>query len=1040
MTDPQAPPARRRSPRRRLPVGDSGRFESGKNLVPASLRRAWLALAEMTGGRPLGWGPTAYLAAVAALAVALVLARMSTWGVGWDGDSVRYLAAARTLLAGAGLQDIYDAPFTYWPPLYPLLLAAGGLLVDPLEVPGPLNLVAFALTIFCFGRYLWARLDSFFLRLWTPLAAALSLPLAESARWAMTETLFILLTTLALVSVEEYRANGAWKALVSTAVLSAMAWQTRYMGVALLVTVGLLVLTAARRPFRERVKRLAVFGAIAAAPMALWALRNYGLVGRPIPSLFPQDYSWRGLFDDLIGRLSSWTDFDWSPSSAVIVLSLTLVAILARRRPGTVGRGTSRREAFSNPNPITGWALFGLSYLACLTIALWLGGTWNGVQARLVTPLYIPALAVLAIVTDRFLVHIRSRHWVVRLPGPALMIVLSTWLLGQAGPAARAITAANSDDFAIYNGWASARWTQSETLRALSSLGVRPTWTNNLSVVSLHTGARGLTYLPLSRELATDSYLAEWLDRLPDRLLMVWFRQWDRDLEQFVPTPLALGAVPSITMVGEFADGAIFEVDRTSSPSKSSPLADRFDPVVADLPDEPLVSDVFEVYAGENGLRYFKEPCFPGDVEERFRLTLTVPSVTGSRWPAVEDLYFDFTDYGVLWKGRCLAIVPLPGDRYSRFETGQPGGTTPWRASGRLDPDRYRTAFRSIASGEWGAPFARSDFDLYLDGTELRYYREPCAPSDTEARFFVELHAARDGSRPGEMEYRDFDFEEHGIVEDGKCLALVPLPAAGYERFETGQWGETTSWRAAGRLDEDRYRAALRARASGAWGAPLTSSTFDLYYDEAELRYYRAPCAAEDVEERFFLRLREATGEGRRAENRNFHFPRYGHLLDGECLAMVPLPSGHEFGRIVTGQFTSGAPPTWRAELWPVTRRIESITSGGLGPPAARSVFDLYFDDSEALFYRASCAAGDVEAKFFLHFYPEEETTLPTERREHGFLNLDFDFADSGLLHEGECLASAPLPESGGGRLRVGQFLPGGERLWSAEADLPPSR
>ena len=1040
MTDPQAPPARRRSRRRPLPVGDSGRFESGENLVPASLRRAWLALAEMTGGRPLGWGPTAYLAAVAALAVALVLARMSTWGVGWDGDSVRYLAAARTLLAGAGLQDYYDAPFTYWPPLYPLLLAAGGLLVDPLEVPGPLNLVAFALTIFCFGRYLWARLDSFFLRVWIPLAGALSLPLAESARWAMTETLFILLTTLALVSVEEYRANGAWKALVFTAVLSAMAWQTRYMGVALLVTVGFLVLTAARRPFRERVKHLAVFGAIAAAPMALWALRNYGLVGRPIPSLYPQDYDWRGLFDGLIGRLSSWTDFDWSPSSAVIVLSLTLVAILARRRLETVGRGTSRPEAFSNPNPVTGWALFGLSYLACLTIALWLGGTWSGVQARFVTPLYIPALAVLAVVTDRFLVHIRSRHWVVRLPGPVLMIVLSTWLLGQAGPAARAITAANSDDFAIYNGWASARWTESETLRALKSLGVRPTSTNNLRVVSLHTGARGLGFLPLSRELATDSFLAGWLDRLPDGLLMVWFRQWDRDREQFVPTPLALGAAPSITTVGEFADGAIFEVDKTSRPSKSSPLADRFDPVVADLPDEPLVSDVFEVYAGENGLRYFKEPCFPGDVEERFRLTLTVRSVTGSRWPAAEDLDFDFTDYGVLWKGRCLAIVPLPGDRYSRFETGQPGGTTPWRASGRLDLDRYRTAFRSIASGEWGAPFARSDFDLYLDGTELRYYKEPCAPADTEARFFVELHAARDGSRPGEMENRDFDFEEHGIVEDGKCLALVPLPAAGYERFETGQWNETTSWRAAGRLDEDRYRAALRARASGAWGAPPTSSAFDLYLGEAELRYYRAPCAAEDVEERFFLNLLEATGEGHRIENRNFHFPRYGHLLDGECLAMVPLPSGHEFARIVTGQFTSGVPPTWTAELWPVTGRIESITSGGLGPPAARSAFDLYFDDSEALFYRASCAAGDVEAKFFLHFYPEEEAALPAERREHGFLNLDFDFADSGLLHEGECLAAAPLPESGGGRLRVGQFLPGGERLWSAEVDLRPAR
>lgn len=1143
------------------------------------LRRSRRSIAAMIGSRPRPAGPAAYLAAVSVLAATLVAARMFTWGMAWHWDSVRYLAAARSLLAGSGFVDVNNAlAYSYWPPLYPLLLAAGGYFVDPAAIPGPLNLAAFALTVFCFGRYLWARLDSLFLRVWAPLACALSLPLAENARWAMTETIFILLVTLALMSVDEYRRNGSSKALVFAAVFSALAWQTRQPGAALLLTVGLWVLMDRRRLFRERIKHAAIFGAIAAAPMGLWLWRNYRLFGRPITTVRPDTArDWREIFDGAIGSLSSWTDFDTGPTTLAIVLSLTLVAALVRARFETTGRLPSGR-ACSSPNWFAVWGLFWLVYLALVVAAVRTGTTWHGVQPRHLTPLYVPTVAVVAGLCDRFFARTRARRTAAaaggaeglfpragrslrRLPGTAsriaVMIGLSWWLVGQAGPAADAIARENASDF-TGTGYASTRWVRSETLGALRP-SLAPLYSNSESAVSLHTGARGLFTMPTSRDLAVETALTEWLDQVPDGSRIVWFRRWEQNRERFAPTPLALRVSPSLVPVGEFADGTIFEVDRTSPPAMPSPLTIHFDSVVADSPDALRVRDVFDLYVEGGNLWYSRKPCVAGDVEERFQLTVTAPILTDPDGLRRESLDFDFADYGVLSKGRCLAVVPLRADGRSRFRTGQPSRTTPWQVSGLLDTERHRTALRSPASEEWRTPVARSEFDIYRQGHELRYYREPCAAADVAERFFLNLHRPpADAAPAGEPLGLGFDFHDYGVIEDGRCLALVPLPEGRYTKLDTGQWAGTNPWRAEGRLDRDRYRAALRSLDQGEFGEPDVRSAFDLYFGENEILYYREsctvadlegrfalslwppsglasgaeplnrdfdfythgiiedgrclalvplpegrygklesgqfagagpwrvtrrldldryrtalrsldrgewsepdvravfdiydregevryvkePCAAEDTEARFYLHFHEVGGST--GENRDFGFEEYGVILDDACVAIVPQPEG-DFRRIATGQFTGGNPPIWRAELRPERRRreslLESIAAGGHAP-AAQSVFDLYLIESALVFHRAPCSAGDMEARFFLHIYPEDASDLPAERRNDGFENRDFDFGgygDSGDSFAESCIARVPLPDYPIAEIRTGQFRPSGETLWSAEPRLRPT-
>ena len=448
----------------------------------------------------------------------------------------------------------------------------------------------------------------------------------------------------------------------------------------------------------------------------------------------------------------------------------------------------------------------------------------------------------------------------------------------------------------------------------------------------------------------------------------------------------------------------------------------------------PIAESGFDLYLQGRELRYHREPCARADLRERFFLHLHLPSSDAEPAPEPLNRDFDFYDYGVVEDGRCLALVHLPEGRYTKLDTGQWEGPNPWRAEGRLDRDRYRTALRSLKRGESGEPDVRSAFDLYLGEKEILYYRESCSAADLEARFALTFHPP---PSPGnEPLNRDFDFYARGVIEEGSCLAIVSLPEGRYERMETGQWGERR-WQVARWLDRDRYRAALRSLDGGEWGEPDVREFFDLYWRENELRYVRRPCAVEDTEARFYLHFYEAGAPA--AENRDFDFAEYGVILDDACLALVQQRSG-DFRRISTGQFAGGSPRIWQADLRPGRQRMESlletIAAGRRGPPAAHSTFDLYLIDSALVFHRAPCSAGDVEARFFLHFYPEDAADLPAGRRNSGFENRDFDFRHYGDFFAEACLARVPLPDYPISRIRTGQFRPGGAALWSAEPRL----
>lgn len=498
-------------------------------------------------------------------------------------------------------------------------------------------------------------------------------------------------------------------------------------------------------------------------------------------------------------------------------------------------------------------------------------------------------------------------------------------------------------------------------------------------------------------------------------------------------------SVPAISILAAFVDHRVLHTDRErlwieNSGHLRDALLGRW--------DEPTVESRFDLYWLDDTLFYRKSPCSEADLEAPFFVHLDAIA----RAPRDSDLRdFESDDAFGLENGECLGRLPLPvTDGAAAITTGQrgpPGQPSLWEARVPLELSAHREAFDLLATGELGSPLARSDFDLYRKDGSLWYYRESCAAEDVEARFFVELHSSGDPSSG--RRNLDFDFEERGVRENDRCIAIVLLGEEPAARVSTGQWSENHSWRVTVQLDEERWRRALRDHAAGDWGPPSVRSDFDLYLDGPELRYFKEPCSASAVEARFFLHVHGGDppegAEPRRFRNLDFGFGEHGVILDGKCLAIVPLPPG-DFTRVATGQWRTGEPPFWSEDLWSAAahRRFDSLADAAEEPESADAGFHLDYDGKALWYYRAPCAAPDLESQIFLHLYPNSPDDLPEERRDFGFENRDFAFSAHGFLRDSRCLARVPLPNYDLARLRTGQSLPDGSRLWTTELDPVP--
>ena len=379
-------------------------------------------------------------------------------------------------------------------------------------------------------------------------------------------------------------------------------------------------------------------------------------------------------------------------------------------------------------------------------------------------------------------------------------------------------------------------------------------------------------------------------------------------------------------------------------------------------------------------------------------------------------------------------------------------------------------------------PDITANFNVYLTGKELTYFKDPCLPTDTETWFFLALYPADQKSLPSHRQQHGFDnLDFHADAFDwaaeipslnNKCLAIISLPDYPITKILTGQNipGQPPIWQKeipvySSPEAKDAAIAAIEQRYQQIQSlTPDITANFNVYLTGNELTYFKEPCLPTDTETWFFLALYPADPKSlpphrqqHGFDNLDFTasaFDRAARVpsLTNKCLAIIPLPD-YPITKIQTGQNIPGQPPIWQKEI-PVYsspeakdaaiaaieqryQQIQSLT------PDITATFNVYLIGKELTYFKDPCLPADTQPWFFLALYPADQKSLPPHRRQHGFDNLDFtasafDQAKKIPTLKNKCLAIIPLPDYPITKIQTGQYTPNNPPIWQKEIPLHP--
>ncbi len=208
------------------------------------------------------------------------------FGIGITPDSTAYIGAARSLSMGEGLSTLSGhsaelTPLTHYPPLYSSVLALTGAVGTDLPSAARwLNALFFGANIFLVGLGIrsYAR-HSFWLPMFGSFLVLTAPDIARMHSLALTEPLFLVLTMIGLLYLAMYIKGYQRQFLLVSSSAVALAFITRYVGLATVLAGGFVLLTFDGRNLRRRLTDLVIFGVIACTPMGVWAIRNRLVVG-----------------------------------------------------------------------------------------------------------------------------------------------------------------------------------------------------------------------------------------------------------------------------------------------------------------------------------------------------------------------------------------------------------------------------------------------------------------------------------------------------------------------------------------------------------------------------------------------------------------------------------------------------------------------------------------------------------------------------------------------------------------------------------------
>lgn len=234
-----------------------------------------------------------FLSVLSILAILLGGIATSKYGAGVSSDSTKYLAVAQNLLAGNGLYDHKGFPLLSWPPLYSMILAGlswpTGL--DVFVAGWYLNVFLLGLNVFLSGvifcrvfsdKPLYAYLSSLFV--------FLSLSSLRIHATISSDPFYLTLTLGFLIAVDGYVRQRSYHAFAWMVLFSILAPLLRYVGLAITVTAGIVILIENWQSPRTWLRDGIILGLLSVLPIGWWLIVHnvimhgslWGLASQPV--------------------------------------------------------------------------------------------------------------------------------------------------------------------------------------------------------------------------------------------------------------------------------------------------------------------------------------------------------------------------------------------------------------------------------------------------------------------------------------------------------------------------------------------------------------------------------------------------------------------------------------------------------------------------------------------------------------------------------------------------------------------------------------
>jgi 4-amino-4-deoxy-L-arabinose transferase-like glycosyltransferase len=445
----------------------------------------------------------AVLSTLALLAVLVSLYTTST-GTGLAPDSYFYIASARSLLGGEGLRIPQEAGWAsstaHFPPLYAVLLALSSLSVfDPLETARWLNALLFGANFFLVGYTILRLTGGSWLAAYLGALVTLSsgdLLLIHAHAWS--EPAFFFFSLLGMLWLAMYVTDQRLGLLVGAATATGLACLTRYAGIALVAAGIVSLLWFAGLSRREKIRSAARFLGISATPIGLWALYNLLLAG--------------SLADRVLGKhpiglrelaRGAETIAYWAvPAGATGIIHDILALAVPLGGATLLGAYLLRSYRFHRTPPggrnerasAIPFALFTLIYAAFLLVSISFFDAQTGLDARILSPVFITCLVLAAAGLARGLPRARVG---IRWLGMALVLGLVGAYLSSGYTTVQGLYAGEG------KGYSGPYWTQSKLLQQLRGYPASiPVYSNGSDVIYLLTGRPAIG---LPREVSPNS-------------------------------------------------------------------------------------------------------------------------------------------------------------------------------------------------------------------------------------------------------------------------------------------------------------------------------------------------------------------------------------------------------------------------------------------------------------------------------------------------------------------------------------------------------